>query len=668
MNKVVRCVFCAILLASVILIVRAIPAAATVGWLPISPADLALKDNPKEPGADAMILYRESVVDARTANTSGDSIQEYVRIKIFTQAGTKQGHVEISYNKARETIPAVSGRTILPDGTIKNFDGKVLDSMIVKSGGIQYFAKSFTLPDVKPGCIIEYKYDRQSEPGWVHDESWVLSSNLYTREAHFTYYPNDQFAENGLSARYRSYLLPKDAQMTHSANDAYTMEVRDIPAIVDEPLMPPKQAMEPIVEFYYVEPSDPDPGQSKEKYWGDFAKKWNGEIEHFDGKKAALNQALSQIVSASDSPETKLRKIYDRMEQIRNLSMEDYKSKTENKAEELKPDNNAADVLERGYATAHQVNLTFIGLARAAGFQATELYLAPRNEYVFIPDRNDASEIENDEIVWVKSGSQEYYLDPGAHFYPFGVLPWYETEAGGVRVDGRTATFVTTPNPQSSQATIARTADLTVNQDGSVTGNVQIDFAGLEGGMERESNRKEDETGRTRNLENEIKGWLPVGSEFQITKMTNWDDIEQPLHIEAKLKVATYGSTAARNLLMPLDIFQATQAGDFSKQSRQNAIYFSYPYEEIDDVTLHAPAGYDVGGLPKPQKVDLGAALYEINAVGNGNTVEVKRHLAIKGILFGKENYPTFRAFFGVVRTSDDAQMVLEYKQTGQLN
>lgn len=667
MNKIVRCVSQAALLSALIVVVRTIPASATVGWLPVSPDDLALKDNPKEPGADAMILYRESLVDARTANTSGDSIQEYVRIKIFTQAGTKQGHITISYNKARESIPSVTGRTILPDGTIKNFDGKVMDSMIVKAGGVNYFAKTFTLPDVQPGCIIEYKYDRQSDPGWVHDESWVLSSDLYTREAHFTYYPNDQFGENGISARYRSYLLPKDAQLKLSTDGSYQMEVRDIPAVVDEPLMPPKQAIEPTVEFYYVEPSDPDPGQSKEKYWGSFAKKWNGEIEHFNGKKDALNQALAKIISPSDSPEAKLRKIYDRTLQIRNLSMEDYKSKTETKAEELKPDNNVAEALERGYATGHQVNLAFIGLARAAGFEATELYLAPRNDSVFIPDRNDASEIQAD-IVWVKSGSQEYYLDPSARYYPFGVLPWYETEAGGVRVDGHTATFVNTPNPQSSQATIVRTAGLTVNPDGSVTGNVQIDFTGLEGAMERENNRKEDETGRTKNLEDEIKSWLPVGALCNITKIANWDDIEQPLHIEATLKMPTYGSTAGRNFLMPLDIFQATQAGDFSKQSRHNAIYFSYPYEEIDDVTLHAPAGYDVGGLPKPQKFDLGAALYEISAVGNGNTVQVKRHLAIKGILFAQASYPTFRAFFGAARNSDDAQMVLEYKQSGQLN
>ena len=149
-----RCVSQVAVIAAVILVARVLPVGATVGWLPIPPQDLALKDNPKEPGADAMILYREAVLDTRKANVSGDSDEEYVRIKIFTQAGTKQGHVEIPYNKSWETIPYIAGRTILPDGTIKTFDGQVLDTTIVSDGGFKLSAKTFTLPDVQPGCII----------------------------------------------------------------------------------------------------------------------------------------------------------------------------------------------------------------------------------------------------------------------------------------------------------------------------------------------------------------------------------------------------------------------------------------------------------------------------------------------------------------------------------
>src|SRR5271169_6751916 len=95
-------------------------------WLPISPEDLALKDNPKQPGADAMILYRQVVVDASKATISGDSQEEYVRIKVFTQEGTREGHVEIGFQKQYASVTYVAGRTIRPDGTIVKFDGQVL--------------------------------------------------------------------------------------------------------------------------------------------------------------------------------------------------------------------------------------------------------------------------------------------------------------------------------------------------------------------------------------------------------------------------------------------------------------------------------------------------------------------------------------------------------------
>ncbi len=68
-------------------------------WLPIPPADLALKDNPEQPGAHAMILYRESAVNEKYVSTDGASITEYVRIKIFTEQGTKEADVEIPFLK-----------------------------------------------------------------------------------------------------------------------------------------------------------------------------------------------------------------------------------------------------------------------------------------------------------------------------------------------------------------------------------------------------------------------------------------------------------------------------------------------------------------------------------------------------------------------------------------
>jgi transglutaminase-like putative cysteine protease len=658
-----------ILCVALVQLAGSIPAPATVGWLPISPEDLALKDNPKQPGADAMVLYRESLDDARKSGTDGDSIEEYIRIKIFTQAGTRYGHVEVSFDKSFEGISYVAGRTIRPDGTVENFDGKVLEATVVKFGDLKELVKTFTLPDVQPGCIIEYKYTRQAYPNWVHNHVWDIAGDLglYTREAHFSYFPYQGYGGLGLTPVYLTYGLPAGLVPKLQSDSSYTMVVRDVPATVDEALMPPKQAIEPHVAFLYLDPSDPSPDEPTDKFWNQYAKKWDGQLERFVDKKSALSQELAKIVGPNDAPEVKLRKIYDRMYQIRNLSMEDYKSQKEDKAENLKDINNVEDVLRRGYGSEQHINFLFVGLARAAGFDSTEVYAAPRSGAPFSPSRRDPSVITAD-FVWVHAGSKEYFLDPGARYYPFGVLPWNETSASGIRVDKHAATFVTTPNPVSSDATLVRTADLQLRNDGSVSGTLQIDFTGLEGANLRLSERQEDETGRRKYLADVIKGWLPVGSSFEVTKIAAWDDVEQPLHVEGTVKIPSFAGAAMQHMLLPLDLFQATNTAAFAPEKRSNAIYFHFPYEEIDDVKLHAPSGYKIDSLPMQKKLDLGAEFYEISVTAEGDTVEVRRHLAQKGMLFSPDQYPTLRAFFAAVRTNDNAQMVLSNTQSAKNN
>ena len=71
---------------------KAIPAGDD--WLPVPPEDLALNDNPASPGANAMILYRRSHVNAQRAAIDGAEDDEYIRIKIFTEAGVKRRPIQ----------------------------------------------------------------------------------------------------------------------------------------------------------------------------------------------------------------------------------------------------------------------------------------------------------------------------------------------------------------------------------------------------------------------------------------------------------------------------------------------------------------------------------------------------------------------------------------------
>src|SRR5256884_930065 len=145
-------------------------------WLPVSPQELKVTGEPKAPGAPAIILYRQIDRDDSDARTPHE--YNYVRTKILTEEGRKYADVEIPFFKENENVVSVRARTIRPDGSIVNFDGKVYEKEIVKARGVKFLAKTFTLSDVQPGSIIEYHYMIDFKEYYVFNSHWTLSEEL----------------------------------------------------------------------------------------------------------------------------------------------------------------------------------------------------------------------------------------------------------------------------------------------------------------------------------------------------------------------------------------------------------------------------------------------------------------------------------------------------------
>ena len=111
------------------------------------------------------------------------------------------------------------------------------------------------------------------------------------------------------------------------------MDVSNLPAFQTEDFMPPANELKARVDFIYQHElfeTDPD------KFWKKVGKKRNGQLETFVGKRKAMEEAVAQIVSPNDSPDVKLRKIYDRVQQIRNKSYELRKTEQEEKRDKEK--------------------------------------------------------------------------------------------------------------------------------------------------------------------------------------------------------------------------------------------------------------------------------------------------------------------------------------------
>lgn len=605
-----------------------------------------------------MILYRERFVNEDRAYS-----QEYVRMKIFTTEALKYANVEVQYEKGLDKITAVEGRTIHADGSVVNFDGKVLDKVLAKGAGVKVYEKVFSLPDVQPGSIIEYRYQDQLDDqryyiGW---EQWAPQGELFSRLVRFSIIPLGGMAADGLQLAFRTVNLPEKASPQRQRNGSLLVELHDIPGVAQEQLMPPDAFVRPRVEFFYRNRNEPM-NETQQEYWNRIDKKLDRDFEKFVDKQGPLRDELARVTAASDSTDQKLRKMYARAQQIRNISFEPAKTQQEDKAENLKPNNNAEDVLKHGYGSEMEINMLFIGLARAAGFEATQVWVASANSTLFTPASEEVNQLSTD-LVWIRADGHEYYLDPGARFYPFGLLPWTEAGTSGIRLRKDAPEFVNTPPLTSAEAGLVRTCDIVLGDHDAASGTVRVDYSQEFGALWRMQERNEDEAGRKKDLTDDIRGWLPAGSTFEVTSISNWDDVTKPLHVEGTFKISAAGTPAGSRALVPLTLFRTRYADVFKPSTRSNPVDFNYPFEEIDDITYHVPKGYSIESVPSITKVDLGAAIYQAAITKGPDTVEIQRHLALGGGYFPVKSYSSLRFFFNKVQSNDQTQIVLRSSQ-----
>jgi hypothetical protein len=129
-------------------------------WRPIDPADLASKTPVVEKDADAEALFWEvSVADEVEGGTVRTVFRHYLRIKIFTERGREsQSKIDIPY-LSNWKISEIAARTITPDNHIIELKKEdVFERTIVRGSGLKIKAKSFAMPGVEPGSIIEYRW------------------------------------------------------------------------------------------------------------------------------------------------------------------------------------------------------------------------------------------------------------------------------------------------------------------------------------------------------------------------------------------------------------------------------------------------------------------------------------------------------------------------------
>jgi hypothetical protein len=172
--------------------------------------------------------------------------------------------------------------------------------------------------------------------------------------------------------------------------------------------------------------------------------------------------------------------------------------------------------------------------------------------------------------------------------------------------------------------------------------------------------RHEDDTERKTYLEDQVREYIPAAIDVELTNKPDWSSSESPLVAEFDLKVPGWASAAGRRALMPVGLFGATEKRLFDHVNRIHPIYFEFPFQKADDITVELPLGWMVSSSPPAQDQNAKVVSYVLKVDHDAGALHWTRTLNVDLVLLETKYYPALRNFFQVVRTGDEAQIVLQ--------
>jgi hypothetical protein len=630
-------------------------------------------------------------------------ISVYERLKILTDAGRQYATVELPYNRVF-SISLLNGRTVHADGSIVTFEGKPVDKTITKPDLTQVTVKAFTLPDVQVGSVIEFRYTLRYSDFRVFPPEWDVQTDLFQRATYFKFIPlqnrgfvnvtldHDQMARGiawapflGNGAKPEMHNLPANTFATvHDVLTWVDLTMKDVPPLVEEPAMPPPSALRWRVYFYYQATLKP------EDYWKEQGKFWNKDVESFIAKNKGIGDTVAKLISPGDTPEQKIHKIYDfiaalkhegdtskRMQHgyaleyrspecimqsgISGVSISDAAGcvQSQDKPVQQKvPTVGADDILAHG-GDHNELNRSFVALLRAAGIPASLIWVPDRSRQVFMQQYLSTDQLDA-EIAIVKIDGKDVFLDPGSRFCPYGIVDWRYTSAMGLRQNNGGTEFGETPALDYKQSLTTRKADVSVDGNAVLTGEVSLFFKGVPAMVLRQAGEKADSVRRKELLEGELKALMHSKSEIELVNSPDWDGSESPLIAQFRVKVSL-PVTGDKQFSFAEHMFQAGIDSRFPSADRLNAVDFHFPWQEADEVRVKLAPGMDVANLVPDDSVTIEYARYRVQQKREAPDRIYSRRDFIMGTgLVLPAKYPELKQFFDKMKADDDQIVLLK--------
>lgn len=637
-------------------------------WREVSPAELQMKTSQVEPGADAEAIFWEVRLD----DSSSDNLSRshYVRVKVFTERGReKYSKFDIPFYKGLK-IKDLAARIIKSDGTITEIKkDDIFEREIVKANGIKIKAKSFAVPNIEPGVIIEYRYKEVIGDAGAKGLHLEFQRDIPVQNLSYYYKPY-----NNREPGYQSFNF-NDTKFVKDEKGYYLAKRTNVSSFKEEPRMPPEETVRPwmllqgtsvnlvnasafSITFTVKNPKNPA------SYWGSVGIEQSGLVKFMNKPNDDIKQMATEITASASSSEDKLQKLYEFCQtQIRNTSFDS--SLTDDDRKKLPTNKSVSEVLKRKSGSSQFIDLLFGSMANSLGFETRVAFSANRNELFFDPVMTNESFIHPAAIA-IQVGKDWKYFNPGVKYLPYGMLVWYEEDVWALLVGEKQFLWEKIPLSGIDKTVAKRTGKFKLLEDGTLEGIVRLEQTGHFSLDYRLENYDESAGKLEDNIKEEVKNRISTAEVSDIS-IENLSEPTKPLIYNYKVRIPNYAQKTGKRLFIQPGFFEYGVNPVFSTGSRKYDVYFHYPWAEEDEIQIDLPKGFSLDNADSPgtfaddQKISFLDIYIGIAKESNSLIYKRKFYFGNGGlILFPVSAYQPLKNLFDSFQKADSHTITLK--------
>lgn len=638
----------------------------------ITMADLDQKEHKTDKNANASILFKRQHVYYDYDNNKGFfQVKDIVyRIKIYNQDGfTYAEGSEYLYNNGntRETISRVDGITY----SIEN--GKIVETKLKKD---QVFENKinenqtevkFTMPNLKAGCIVEYKYTVTSPFNQNIDEIQcqydiplefidvrISIPQYYVFRPNIKgYYPLNLKKYSKEGKINSTGFVRQDKAMSTTYNDSFTY-VNNVYEIVAKEVPPLKE--EPFITninnyraSYSMElQSRQFPGESFKNYsqtWNDVANSiflredFGKELK----KTGYFENDLNPLLSDVSSDQEKLVKILEFCKQkVKWNEKNGFTCKT-----------GVKEAYKLGSGNTAEVNLNLINMLNANGFDANPVLVSTRKHGIpLFPTRDGFNYV----VASVTLPNGMVLLDATDPFSTVNMLPERALNWKGRLIKKNSENeeiplFVNTPSQDNGFI------GFTLDQNGKLTGKLRRQMTNYLAKRFREKYLVKSKDNWIEDLENKY-GNLSI-EDYDVT---NDKEIYQPINETYTFSADQSADIVGNSILFKPLFFQTTKSNPFVSETRAFPIDFIYPTKSKYSYTINIPDGFTIESIPTSINIGLpdnmGSYKYVIQKADKSIQIMVQTEILVSFI--AQTEYEAVKDFFKQIVDKENEQVVLK--------